>query len=88
MANQRGADQKAVIVMMSEEFVDLIDSSFPTLGFSDRSAFIREAVRVKLGAAPALAAAPSRAGKGGPKPTVLVREEIEPYRPKKTNTKK
>jgi len=95
MPNQRAAGQKAVIVMMSEEFLDLIDASLPVMGYSDRSSFIREAVRVKLGAPPLIAAAPSRAGKGGrPKSsdvrdfTALVSEGDVEYKGTKKNSKK
>jgi Arc/MetJ-type ribon-helix-helix transcriptional regulator len=82
MPNQRASGQKAVIVMMSEDFLSLIDGSLSALGFSDRSSFIREAVRAKLGATPQVAAAPSRAGKGGrPRKSdvPLVAEEAVPY---------
>lgn len=80
--------------MMSHEFLDLIDGNLKRLGFSDRSSFIREAVRVKLGASPSVAAAPSRAGKGGrPKKgdvesfTALVSEEKTEYKTKKKSEK-
>lgn len=95
MPNQRAAGQKAVIVMMSHEFLDLIDGNLQRLGFSDRSSFIRDAVRVKLGASPSVAAAPSRAGKGGrPKQsdlesfTALVSEPGTEYKTKKPPKKK
>lgn len=89
MANQRAAGQKAVIVMIQDDFLDIIDQNLSQMGFSDRSSFIREAVRQRLardGVAipPSMTAAPSRAGKGGrPRKSsdaALVREPSVEYR--------
>ncbi|MBQ7252421.1 MAG: hypothetical protein IJS32_07460 [Kiritimatiellae bacterium] len=64
----RGDGQKAVILMMREEFLRAIDEAYPLAGFSDRASFIRAAVfeflekhGVKL--APAMKTAPSRGGR-------------------------
>lgn len=92
MANQRAAGQKAVIVMIQDDFLDIIDDSLNQLGFTDRSSFIREAVRQRLirdgvPVPASMTAAPSRAGKGGrPRKdsgVALVREEVVEYNPKK-----
>jgi len=83
MANQRAPGQKAVIVMMDLNFIAAIDESLPGMGFSDRSSFIRAAVREKLGpgrVATSATMAPSRAGKGGRAATMLAREEPVDYR--------
>ena len=70
MPGQRAAGQKAVLLMMRQEFLDEIDKHLSRLGYSDRSSLIRDAVYENLAAMglqmPAeLATAPSRAGKGG-----------------------
>ena len=66
---QRAAGQKQVIVVMKEEFVSLIDGNLERMGFSDRAAFIREAVAEKLGGVGKyMTTPPSRAGKGGRPP--------------------
>lgn len=101
MANQRASGQKAVIVMLQDDFLDIIDESLPQMGFSDRSSFIREAVRQRLirdgvPVPSSLVAAPSRAGKGGrPRksatpPVAMVSEEVTDYetQPKKRGKSK
>ncbi len=40
----RGEKQKAVILMVREEFLREIDDAFPKAGYSDRASFIRDAV--------------------------------------------
>lgn len=40
----RGEGQKAIILMVREEFLREIDAAFPEYGYSDRASFIREAV--------------------------------------------
>jgi Arc/MetJ-type ribon-helix-helix transcriptional regulator len=72
MPNQRAPGQKQVITLMDEEFVREIGDAMVKAGYSDRSAFIRDAVFEKLKAMNihcdyTLAMAPPRAGKGGPK---------------------
>lgn len=69
--------QKAVLIMMDENFLAEIDAAYPRLGYSDRATFIREAI-LKLMAfhgynlPVSYKAAPSRAGKGGrPKKSTL-----------------
>lgn len=68
--------QKAVLLMMDEDFLAEIDAAYPTLGYGDRATFIREAILklmdqhgYKLPAS--YKAAPSRAGKGGRSKKVL-----------------
>ena len=58
--------------MIQEDFLGVIDDSLAHLGYSDRSSFIRDAVRQRLerdGVPVTLSAAiaPSRTGKGGRK---------------------
>ena len=36
--------QKSVLLMMDEAFLAEIDAAYPTLGYSDRASFIRDAV--------------------------------------------
>ena len=66
----RADGQKAVIVMMKDEFLDRIDKAMESMGYSDRSTLIRDAVfellkqhgvEVKLEEK----TAPGRKGKGG-----------------------
>jgi alpha-D-ribose 1-methylphosphonate 5-phosphate C-P lyase len=73
--------QKAVLVMMDEDFLAEIDAAYPTLGYGDRATFVRDAI-LKLMAIhgyklPAsYKAAPPRAGKGGrPKKSLLTAVE-------------
>lgn len=61
---------------MKEDFLSLVDGNLEQMGFSDRSAFIREAVREKLKESGVevekiLTLPPNRAGKGGRKPKVI-----------------
>jgi hypothetical protein len=70
MPNQRSKKQKAVLVMMEEDFRDEIDAALRLAGFSDRSAFIRAAVYRRLEELgikipPGLYLGPSRKNKGG-----------------------
>ncbi len=70
MPNVRGKDQKGVLVMMRESFLEEIDAALPKAGFSDRSKFIREAIYQRLRSLgfdiePEEPTAPSRKGKGG-----------------------
>lgn len=70
MPNVRGKDQKGVLVMMRESFLEEIDAALPKAGFSDRSKFIRDAVYQRMRAlgfkiAEEEPTAPSRKGKGG-----------------------
>jgi Arc/MetJ-type ribon-helix-helix transcriptional regulator len=70
MPNQRSKKQKGVLVMMDENFREEIDEALPKTGFSDRSAFIRNAVYRRLEELgieiPAeLQLAPGRKQKGG-----------------------
>jgi hypothetical protein len=70
MPNVRGADQKGVLVMMRESFLEEIDAALPKAGFSDRSKFIRDAVYQRMremgfDVDPQDSTAPSRKGKGG-----------------------
>jgi hypothetical protein len=72
MPNQRSANQKPVLVMMREDFLDEINRAYPEAGYSDRSQFIRDAVYKqieKLGIQLPLVikTSPDRTGKGGPK---------------------
>lgn len=76
MPSQRAPDQKQVIVIMRDAFLDEIDRAVNQLGFNDRASLIRTAVYEKLQKDAAidipiaLTTAPSRAGKGGrPKKT-------------------
>lgn len=70
MPNVRGKDQKGVLVMMRESFLEEIDAALPKAGFSDRSKFIRDAVYQRMRSlgfkvAEEDTTAPSRKGKGG-----------------------
>jgi hypothetical protein len=72
MPNQRAPGQKQVLTMMKEEFLAEIDSATAKLGYSDRSALIRDAVYEKMERCgvkvPAqFKTAPPRTGKGGRK---------------------
>lgn len=96
MANQRAEGQKAVIVMIQDDFLDIIDQNLAQMGYPDRSSFIREAVRQRLvkdgvPVPPSMTVAPSRAGKGGrPKKdsgVALVAEPVVEYNPKKKKPK-
>ena len=40
----RGENQKAIIVMVRDEFLREIDEALPREGYSDRASFIRDAV--------------------------------------------
>ena len=40
----RGEQQKAVILMMREDFLREIDEAYPKAGYADRASFIRDAV--------------------------------------------
>jgi hypothetical protein len=70
VAGKRAEGQRQVIVWMKEELIDMIDQNLEGMGFSDRARFIRAAIVDKLesggsDAAPDLALAPMRVGKGG-----------------------
>jgi hypothetical protein len=70
MPNQRAPGQKAIIVMMREEFITEIDGNLGKLGYGDRASLIREAVvekMIKMGieVPKVLSTPPCRAGKGG-----------------------
>jgi len=83
MPNRRSEHQKAIIVMMNEEFLDAINCAYPIAGYGDRAQFIRDATYrlveettgVKL--PPKIKAPPNRKGKGGRKKP-----------PEKVNTKR
>lgn len=90
MPNQRATGQKQVIVVMKEDFLHRIDANLESMGFSDRSQFIRTAVAEALArtgsAVPKeLTVAPSRAGKGGrpkkeiPRLVLVAESRNEPY---------
>lgn len=73
MPNQRSPDQKLLPFTAKNKFVEKLDSSLRELNISNRSQFIRDAIREKLArlgiAIPEeLTAAEDRFGKGGPKP--------------------
>jgi hypothetical protein len=62
--------QKQIGLFLKVEFLEEIDGALPRLGYTDRSAFIRDAVyrelkRAGIVIAPVLKEAPSRVGKGG-----------------------
>ena len=64
------AQQKQVVIKMSSDFLNEIDSALSKLGYSDRSSLIRDSVYKELRAhgihLPAsIKVAPSRKGKGG-----------------------
>jgi len=40
----RGEQQKALILMVREEFLREIDEAYPKAGYADRASFIRDAV--------------------------------------------
>lgn len=73
------ASTRQILLLMDERFVDEIDAAYPSLGFSDRATFIRDAVlkelaRKDIHLPAAYRAAPPRVGasKGGrPKKAVL-----------------
>lgn len=75
---QRAEGQKQVIVVFKEDFLETIDDNLGSMGFGDRSQFIRTAVLEKLARAgvevqPVQAAPPQRTGKGGrPKKVVEI----------------
>jgi acetate kinase len=84
MPNVRGSDQKGVLVMMRESFLEEIDAALPKAGFSDRSKFIRDAVYQRMKAMgfnvrEEAATAPSRKGKGG-RPSHYKIKEAAPSR--------
>lgn len=78
MPGQRAPDQKAVLIMMRDAFIHEIDRLVPLCGYSDRSAFIRDAVYEKLESMGyklprEISTAPARTGKGGrPKNVTLL----------------
>ncbi len=68
LGNREG--QTAILTWMKDEFLAEIDSRLGSLGYSDRSKFIRDAVYEKLGlpktgSVRELPMAPTRKGKGG-----------------------
>lgn len=76
MPNQRGEDQKLLPFTVKEEFLDELDRALRSLHITNRSQFIRDAIREKLSALgvevpEGLAAAADRFGKGGPKPRTI-----------------
>jgi len=82
--------QKMIGVRVDDDLLAEIDR---VRGSMSRSDFVRKAAyeALKLEGSklpPEVIAAPDRAGKGGPRPTILTREEIEPYRTKKGRAKK
>ena len=75
MANRRAPGQTLVNLPIKEDFLKFVDSHLESMGYSDRSKFIREAMREKLLAmgkvVPVeLVMPPGRAGKGGRRKTV------------------
>ena len=59
-----------MLVLMQESFLEEIDAKLAAMGYSDRSAFIRDAVYAEMARngvtlPPALKTAPQRKGKGG-----------------------
>lgn len=75
--------QKAVLLMMDENFLAEIDAAYPGLGFGDRATFIRDAVlkemaRRGIHLSASYKSGPPRSGKGGrPKKTALRPVEAE-----------
>jgi Arc/MetJ-type ribon-helix-helix transcriptional regulator len=48
MPGQRAANQKMILIWMSDKFINAIDGAYREEGFDDRAKFIRAAVREKL----------------------------------------
>lgn len=70
MKSRRAPGQTLVNFPIKGAFLEFLDSNLESLGFSDRSKFIREALREKLiqmgkDCPPELVLPPGRAGKGG-----------------------
>ena len=67
--------------MMDKDFLAMIESALPKFGMSDRSSFIRQAVKLELArmgivVPDEITTAPSRSGKGGRPKKVI---KIESY---------
>lgn len=48
MSNKRGADQRLLTVPAKANFLDGLDRALPKCGYSNRSQFVRDAIREKL----------------------------------------
>ena len=71
MPNQRAAGQKLLTVPCDEKFIALIDDNLAACHYSNRSQFVRDAIKEKLEhygikVPGELALSPDRKGKGGP----------------------
>ena len=71
MPNKRAPGQKLLTLPADEKFIAAVDVALRRCGYGNRSQFVREAIVEKLATLNVhvprqIAAAPSRAGKGGP----------------------